>query len=139
MDGIELGSLNGQITISDLYASGYFGSELSTEIGPSILINPSLELHGSDYLPNNTELYPAYPNPFNPVVKIPFDLNRESMVELSLFNLQGKRVKELMPAQMMNPGKYVINWDGSSFPSGMYFYTIRAGKFFQTEKLILLK
>ena len=61
------------------------------------------------------------------------------MVELSLFNLQGKRVKELMPAQMMNPGKYVINWDGSVFPSGMYFYTIRAGNFFHTEKIILLK
>ena len=139
VDGIELGSSNGQITISDLYASGYFGSELSTEIGPSILINPSLQFHSFDYLPNDTELYPAYPNPFNPAVKIPFDLNRESMVELSLFNLQGKRVKELIPAKMMNPGKYVINWDGSSFPSGMYFYTIRAGKFFQTEKIILLK
>ena len=58
---------------------------------------------------------------------------------MSLWSYQGKSVKELIPAQMMNPGNYVINWDGSSFPSGMYFYTIRAGKFFQTEKIILLK
>ena len=139
MDGVELGSLNGQITISDLYTSGYFGSELSNEIGPPLLIDPSLVTHSFNYLPYNIELYSAYPNPFNPSVKIPFDLNRESMVELSIFNLQGKKVKDLIPPQIMNPGKYIINWDGSLFSSGMYFYTIRAGKFFHSEKIILLK
>ena len=36
-------------------------------------------------------------------------------------------------------GKYIIEWDGSSFPSGIYFYLVNTGKFFQTEKIILLK
>ena len=61
------------------------------------------------------------------------------MVELSIFNLQGKKVKDLIPPQIINPGKYIINWDGSVFPSGMYFYTIIDGKYFHTEKIILLK
>ena len=139
LDGIELSSLNGLITISDLYASGYFGSEISSEIGPSLLINPDLYVPSLDFLPDDIELYPAYPNPFNPTVKIPFDLNQENVVSLTVFNLQGKKVKDLISSKTMNSGKYIIEWDGSSSPSGIYFYLINAGKFFQTEKIILLK
>ena len=84
-------------------------------------------------------MHPAYPNPFNPIVKIPFDINQESIVELSIFDIQGKKVKELVPHQKMNPGKYIIEWNGSLYPSGMYFYTIRAGTFLQTKKVILIK
>ena len=81
----------------------------------------------------------ANETPFNPNVKIPFILNQESIVELYLFNLQGKRVKELLSSQKMIPGDYAINWNGSSFPSGIYFYTIKVDDFFATEKIILLK
>ena len=139
LDGIELSSLNGLITISDLYVSGYFGSEISSQIGPPLLINPDLYAPSLDLLPDDIELYPAYPNPFNPIVKIPFDLNEENVVSLAIFNLQGKKVKDLISSKRMKSGKYIIEWDGSSFPSGIYFYLVNAGKFFQTEKIILLK
>ena len=139
LDGIELSSLNGLITISDLYASGYFGSDISSEIGSSILLNPDLYAPSLDFLLEDIELYPAYPNPFNPTVKIPFDLNQENVVNLFIFNLQGKKVKDLISSKRMKSGKYIIEWDGSSFPSGIYFYLVDVGKFFQTEKIILLK
>ena len=139
LDGIELSSLNGLITISDLYASGYFGSEISSQIGSPLLINPELYAPSLDFLPDDIELYPAYPNPFNPTVKIPFDLNEENVVSLAVFNLQGKKVKDLISSKRMRSGKYIMEWDGSLSPSGMYFYSINAGKFFQTEKIILLK
>ena len=86
-----MSSLNGLIAISDLYASGYFGSDISSEIGSSILLNPDLYAPSLDFLPEEVELYPAYPNPFNPSVKIPFDLNQENVVNLFIFDLQGKK------------------------------------------------
>jgi hypothetical protein len=139
LDGIELSSLNGLIAISDLYASGYFGSDISSEIGSSILLNPDLYAPSLDFLPEEVELYPAYPNPFNPSVKISFDLNQENVVNLFIFDLQGKKVKDLISSKRMKSGKYIMEWDGSLSPSGMYFYSINTGKFFQTEKIILLK
>ena len=61
------------------------------------------------------------------------------MVGLAVFNLQGEKVKDLISSKRMKSGKYIIEWDGSSFPSGIYFYLVDVGKFFQTEKIILLK
>ena len=135
----ELDQMTGSISISDLDASGYFGSELSSEVGSPILINPNLDIYSSSFVPYNMKLYPAYPNPFNPIVKIPFEINQESDVELSIFDVQGKKVKELMPPQKMNPGKYTIEWNASPYPSGMYFYTIHAGTLVETNKMILIK
>ena len=135
----ELNQLSGTIEISELSTSGYFGSEISNEVGSGIILNPDLNIHASGLIPKYTKLHSAYPNPFNPTVKIPFDITKENIIELSVFNINGKKVKELVPSKVMNPGKYIIEWDASFFPSGMYFYTIRAGSFFQTKKMILLK
>ena len=135
----QLNQLSGTIEITELSTSGYFGSEISNEVGLGIILNPDLNIHASGLIPKYTQLHPAYPNPFNPYVKIPFDITKENIVELSVFNINGKKVKELVPSKTMNPGKYIIEWDASFFPSGMYFYTIRAGSFFQSKKMVLLK
>lgn len=135
----ELNQLSGTIEIGELSTSGYFGSEISNEVGSGIILNPNLNIHASGMIPNYTQLHSAYPNPFNPYVKIPFDITKENIVELSVFNINGKKVKELVTSKTMNPGKYIIEWDASFFPSGMYFYTIRAGSFFQSKKMVLLK
>ena len=135
----ELNQLSGTIEIGELSTSGYFGSEISNEVGSGIVLNSDLSIHASGIIPKYTQLHPAYPNPFNPYVKIPFDITKENIVELSVFNINGKKVKELVTSKTMNPGKYIIEWDASFFPSGMYFYTIRAGSFFQSKKMVLLK
>ncbi len=135
----EFNQLSGTIEIGELSTSGYFGSEISNEVGSGIILNSDLNIHASGIIPNYTQLHPAYPNPFNPYVKIPFDITKENIVELSVFNINGKKVKELVTSKTMNPGKYIIEWDASFFPSGMYFYTIRAGSFFQSKKMVLLK
>ena len=135
----ELNQLSGTIEIGELSTSGYFGAEISNEVGSGIILNPDLNIHASGMIPKYTQLHSAYPNPFNPYVKIPFDITKENIVELSVFNINGKKVKELVTSKTMNPGKYIIEWDASFFPSGMYFYTIRAGSFFQSKKMVLLK
>ncbi len=135
----ELNQLSGTIEISELSTSGYFGSEISNEVGSSIILNPDLKIHASGLVPKDIKLYSAYPNPFNSTVKISFDIYQNNIVKLFIYNINGKKVKELVSSKAMDPGKYTVEWNASLFPSGMYFYTIRAGMFSQTKKMIFLK
>ena len=110
LDGIELSSLNGLIAISDLYASGYFGSDISSEIGSSILLNPDLYAPSLDFLPEEVELYPAYPNPFNGKLTFDIEVPAKKAVEFQIFDLRGNLVFDrlLLPG---NAGSYRVNWD----------------------------
>jgi hypothetical protein len=55
-----------------------------------------------------------------------------------VFNVLGKEIATLVDAQL-NPGVYEVDWDASDYPSGIYFYTLSAGVFYETKKAILLK
>jgi len=89
-------------------------------------------------LPTRYSLHPNYPNPFNLSTRITYDLPTTSPVTLEIFDLLGRRVATL--AKGMQPtGTYSILFDGSSLPSGLYFYRLHAGTFIQTQKMILLK
>ena len=83
-------------------------------------------------------LHPNYPNPFNPSTRISYDLRTMSVVTLEVFDLLGRQrmalVNNLQPA-----GSYSILFDGSGFPSGLYFYRLQAGDFVKTRKMVLLK
>jgi photosystem II stability/assembly factor-like uncharacterized protein len=94
---------------------------------------------------NNNKLVPDkfylsqnYPNPFNPVTKIKYGLAKNSLVTLKVFDILGREIKSLVNAQM-NAGEYIIDFDGSDFPSGTYFYRLETNNFTETKKLILLK
>jgi hypothetical protein len=89
-------------------------------------------------LPAHYSLHPNYPNPFNPFTRISYDLSTTSPVTLEVFDLLGRRVASL--AKGTQPaGTYSILFNGSGFPSGLYFYRLHAGTFTQTQKMILLK
>ena len=79
-----------------------------------------------------------YPNPFNPDTKIKFAIPKSSLVNLSVFDILGNRVLTLVN-QEKQAGEYEIEFDGNDLPSGVYFYQIKAGKFIQTRKMILMK
>lgn len=79
-----------------------------------------------------------YPNPFNPSTKIRFALPERANVNLSIYNLLGEKVTELVNGEL-DAGYHETQWNASRFASGVYFYTLQAGKFFETKKLILLK
>ena len=135
----DLPQMFGSITISDLNVSGYFGAQVSSEIGAPLEINSILNTNQSNLLPIETKLYSAYPNPFNPNVKISFDIFKESNVQLSIFDVQGKKIDSLIKSKNMKPGNYIFEWDGSKYSSGMYFYTLQTDYFIQTNKMILIK
>jgi hypothetical protein len=79
-----------------------------------------------------------YPNPFNPSTNIKYSIARSGRVELSIFNILGQKVKELVNEEKLS-GEYEVVFDGKEFTSGIYFYRLRTNSFTETKKLILLK
>ncbi len=94
-------------------------------------------------IPIEFSLRQNYPNPFNPTTKISYDLPEESLVTLSIYDLMGRKVRTLVDGEQAIGFKN-IQWNATNdndqpVPAGMYIYTIQAGEFRQTKKMILLK
>ena len=89
-------------------------------------------------LPKTYALSQNFPNPFNPTTQIQYDIPQSSFVHLVVYNLLGQQVAELVNSQQA-AGKYSVTFSGTNLSSGIYIYSIRAGNFVQSKKLILLK
>ena len=83
-------------------------------------------------------VYQNYPNPFNPDTRITFDIPKETNVNISVYNILGKRMTELKN-EIMKPGYYEVNFKAGSLPSGVYFYTLKTKEYSSTKKMILIK
>jgi photosystem II stability/assembly factor-like uncharacterized protein len=88
--------------------------------------------------PTQFSLKQNYPNPFNPTTTIRFTVPHSGFVNLRLFDLQGKEARTLVNG-VKESGEYSLVLDGSTLGSGVYFYTLRSGKFTETRKLLLLR
>ena len=92
----------------------------------------------SNEIPKTYKLYNNYPNPFNPVSTIRYDLPHSADVKLIVFNTLGQEVATLINGHYQ-AGSYSVIWDGTNYPSGVYFYKIYAGNFTDTKKMLLVK
>jgi len=92
----------------------------------------------STNVPENYELSQNYPNPFNPGTNVKFSIPVTSNVNLEVFNQVGQSVKVLVNEDL-EAGTYEYYFDASSLSSGIYLYTVSAGEFTQTKKMILIK
>jgi hypothetical protein len=88
-------------------------------------------------LPTEFALEQNFPNPFNPATNIELALPRASKWNISIYNVVGQRVEEF--SGYSEAGTVKVNWDASSYSSGMYFYKATAGDFSDTKKMMLLK
>ena len=79
-----------------------------------------------------------YPNPFNPTTKINYSTKEKGNVELKIFDLLGSEIATLVNEEK-TPGNYEVFFDASNLSSGVYLYTIKAGSFVQTRKMLLMK
>jgi len=79
-----------------------------------------------------------FPNPFNPLTTIAFSLKENSFVTLKVFDILGREVTTLVN-DVFEAGNHQVEFDGSNFESGIYFYEISANSFRDVKKLILLK
>ncbi|GJQ62360.1 MAG: hypothetical protein SCALA702_14130 [Melioribacteraceae bacterium] len=88
--------------------------------------------------PESFELGQNYPNPFNPSTTINFALPVASDVKVVVYNMLGQEVAELVNTAM-DAGYHTINFDASQLTSGIYVYSISAGEFAQSRKMMLIK
>jgi len=95
-------------------------------------------------IPNEYALSQNFPNPFNPVTNIAFAIPQEGLVKLTVFDLMGREVRELVSSRLAG-GNYSANWNatntfGSKVSSGLYFYSLTVdNKMVATQKMILMK
>jgi hypothetical protein len=92
----------------------------------------------NDEIPSEFSLKQNYPNPFNPFTTISFSISNEEFVMLKVFNSLGEEVAELVN-EIKPAGNYSVPFNAGQLPSGIYFYKIAAGNFFQTRKMMLVK
>lgn len=89
-------------------------------------------------VPEHFQLYQNFPNPFNPITKIKFDVSLSGRVLLKVIDILGKEVNLLVNEKLI-PGTYEVSFDGNNLPSGIYFYSLKYGNSTETKKMILLK
>ena len=94
-------------------------------------------------LPEGFFLHQNHPNPFNPVTTLRYDLPEDAIVNITIYDMMGRVVKTMVNSQQ-NAGYKSIQWNatndkGAPVSAGLYLYTIQAGEFRQTKKMVLLK
>jgi len=89
-------------------------------------------------IPEQFLLYQNYPNPFNPITTIKYSIPKTSNISLVVYDVLGREITTLVNEEKLS-GNYTVQFNGSNFSSGVYFYVMRADNFIDTKKFILLK
>jgi hypothetical protein len=97
----------------------------------------------TEALPTEISLSQNFPNPFNPTTDISYSLPQAQSVSLTIFNVLGQNVRNLVSGTQ-EAGYHKVTWDGRNnegqqTPSGTYFYRLEAGDFSQSMKMVMLK
>jgi len=102
-----------------------------------------LDISNAINTPVQFRLNQNYPNPFNPTTTLAYDLPKDELVNITIYDMMGRMVTNLVSSQQ-NAGYKSIQWDatnnaGQPVSAGLYLYSIEAGEFRQTKKMVLLK
>jgi len=130
MPGVASGDINANPLVSIFHGFGQFtGGLLSIDEGAA--------------LPAEFALHPNFPNPFNPVTRIIYDLAEASDVRLEIYDLMGRNINTLVN-QTQGTGRHFITWNGNDHTgnqvgAGVYLYRLHAGNKIFTRKMILMK
>ncbi len=113
----------------------YVGEQDTTNCGQVSIIDETL--------PVAYKLYNAYPNPFNPVTTLKYNLPEDALVNITIYDMMGRIVNNLVSSQQ-KAGFKSVQWNstnstGQSVAAGVYLYSIEAGEFVQKKKMVLLK
>ena len=97
----------------------------------------------NEIYPHEFQLHAAYPNPFNPVTAISYEIPIGVQFTVSIFDITGKLIKTLI-SNKKSAGHGIVEWNGQNdiglaLPSGVYFYRLSSVDFTATRKFILLK
>jgi len=115
------------------------GTAYNTEWTDGIELNPvSIKQSSTADHQNEVVIARAFPNPSNAAVRIDYSLKSNSPVMIIFYDILGRKISELNQG-FLRAGKYSINWETDSLPSGLYMYKIQAGNRSYLDKVILLK
>ncbi|MCX6164012.1 MAG: T9SS type A sorting domain-containing protein, partial [Ignavibacteriae bacterium] len=89
-------------------------------------------------IPKNFDLHNNYPNPFNPSTKIQFDVPKNSIVKINVYDITGREITTLVN-DFRNAGRYEVQFNASNLSSGIYFYKMQAGDYNAVKKMMLIK
>ncbi|MBZ0184267.1 MAG: T9SS type A sorting domain-containing protein [Melioribacteraceae bacterium] len=124
---------NSNLTIQNFMFNG--GTPLANVTSGSIIVGVN-ELDRN--IPTEFLLSTNYPNPFNPTTKIEYSLPSKEYVILKIYDIMGNEISVLENEQK-EAGKYQTNFDASALTSGVYIYSLQAGNFYQSHKMLLIK
>ncbi len=114
------------VLLSDAGSVYYFERTAGTDVAET------------DRNPGGYRLEQNYPNPFNPSTTVSFVIGNSSFVSLKVFDILGREVAILLDGRM-EAGEHSVRWDAASYPSGVYYYRMTAGKYSETEKMVLVR
>ena len=112
-----------------------YGNKINNLI--ALYVNGSYSLNNK-IQPSQYLLYDNYPNPFNPVTTIKYDLPKDALVQLEVFDILGKKITTLVN-ENKTAGSYELYFNATTLASGVYVYKLQAGDFISSKKMILLK
>jgi hypothetical protein len=120
---VKGGNVNGWGPYSELWS---FTVDASASAGEPVNIPSVFRLHQN------------IPNPFNPATRLSFNISENSDAIIEIYNVLGQKVDKI-ELNSLSPGEHAVIWDGTGFPSGVYFYRLTAGDRFEIRKMTLLK
>jgi hypothetical protein len=129
-------SKNYNFIISDLPSQKTYYRLKQVDFDGTFEYSSSVEVDG--VTPAEFSLKQNYPNPFNPTTKIGFTLPSESNVKISIYNLIGQKITEIVNSRF-NAGNYSVDFNAADLSSGIYLYKIEAGSFTSVKKMQLMK
>ncbi|MCK9280191.1 MAG: aryl-sulfate sulfotransferase [Melioribacteraceae bacterium] len=136
----ELGS-NGFVSGSSKYRiviQSRTKSNIADSSDAMFTVYNQLAVVDKNELPQEYAVAQNYPNPFNPTTTIDYELPKASYVTVSVYNILGKEIATLVEGEK-SAGYYQVTWNAENLPSGIYFYTFKAGNKIATKKMILVK
>ena len=90
------------------------------------------------YLPTEVSLSNAYPNPFNPVTMLTYDVPSDMTISMGVYDVRGRLVEELVNG-MRDQGRYEVTWNADQHSSGVYMIKLTAGSAVKIQKVMLVK
>jgi len=138
--GAEEVCINTEGEVLTLVFEGNTEINISSAEVRNILNGPmAVNISGSEGLvPSEFALMQNYPNPFNPTTTINYNLPKQAMVEISIFNALGEKVATVVN-EIKEAGKHTVEFNATGYSSGIYFYQIKANDFVSVKKMILMK
>ena len=126
------------MTVANIMSSSPSFNVANARIGNLLEGLPPLSNENSPGVINQFNLTNLYPNPFNPVLNIDFDISQAGWVEVNIADITGSMVKTVYEGYE-GVGKHHISWDSDKLPSGTYFVTLEFENLSLTRKVVLLK